>query len=153
MTADEKMQEMIQKLHQDPPAGPSTFSLTFNTALDKMLVDIMKDSTVGRIPAGFNKSFACFNATKDELRKLLQEKREFGAKKYGDRSFQNSFDNLVTCPVHNHLQEEIIDALNYSLTLQYISHLAWDMPQGEYYQQISEDLINIYGRLRQYEEK
>lgn len=49
----------------------------------------------------------------------LKEKREFGFKKYGELSFQGSFENCMTAPTIEHAKEEVIDLLNYLLHEQY----------------------------------
>lgn len=51
----------------------------------------------------------------EELSKELENKRNFGVNKYGDYSFQSNFENAVTSPSEDHLREELIDAINYSL--------------------------------------
>lgn len=59
----------------------------------------------------------------EELSKELFDKRAFGYKKYGEHSFQANFENTITSPSEDHLREELIDALNYSLHSAYKSML------------------------------
>jgi hypothetical protein len=59
----------------------------------------------------------------EEVSKLLEEKRKFGAEKYGEYSFQTTFENAVTSPSEEHLREELIDAINYALHSIYKSAL------------------------------
>lgn len=49
----------------------------------------------------------------ESIKQKLKEKREFGFKKYGEHSFQGSLQATLTCPVEEHLLEELIDAINY----------------------------------------
>lgn len=55
----------------------------------------------------------------EEISKLLEEKRRFGYEKYGEYSFQSNFENAVTSPTEEHLREELIDAINYTLHSMY----------------------------------
>ena len=41
------------------------------------------------------------------------DKRRFGLKKYGNYSFQISFENSVTCDINEHIKSEITDLINY----------------------------------------
>ncbi len=50
-----------------------------------------------------------------KVQEILKEKRAFGLKKYGDRSFQSNLENALTTPIWNHLHDELVDAVNYSL--------------------------------------
>lgn len=51
----------------------------------------------------------------DDLSKLLKDKRNFGVEKYGEYSFQSTFENALSSPSEEHLREELIDAINYAL--------------------------------------
>lgn len=50
---------------------------------------------------------------KDYILKKSKEKRLEGLKKYGEESFQISFENLIKSSVDDHLEEELIDVINY----------------------------------------
>lgn len=51
----------------------------------------------------------------DQLAKKLKEKREFGYNKYKEFSFQSSFENSLSSPTEEHLEEELVDAINYCI--------------------------------------
>lgn len=53
----------------------------------------------------------------EKLWRSLKDKMEFGLKKYGAVSFQSSLENLEKCDVFQHLEEELIDGINYSMAL------------------------------------
>ena len=53
----------------------------------------------------------------EKLWNELQDKMEFGLKKYGSISFQSSKENLDKCDLFKHIEEELIDNINYSLAL------------------------------------
>jgi len=55
-----------------------------------------------------------------EILEKLSKKRKFGIEKYGDKSFQASFEASMTSPVKEHAKEEFIDALNYLLHMHFI---------------------------------
>lgn len=55
----------------------------------------------------------------EEISILLEEKRNFGYEKYGEFSFQSNFENTITSPTEEHLREELIDAINYTLHSMY----------------------------------
>jgi hypothetical protein len=55
----------------------------------------------------------------EEVKQKLHEKRAFGVKKYGERSFQGSFTNAMTTPCFDDLLEELIDSINYALHIQF----------------------------------
>lgn len=80
----------------------------------------------------------------EELSKELEKKRNFGYDKYGEYSFQSSFENAVTSPSEEHLREELIDAINYTLHSIYkrALYLKDDKKQIEYLS----DLIALYDR-------
>ena len=47
------------------------------------------------------------------LQTKLKEKRDFGLNKYGEYSFQGSLKNTLTSPTMEHIEEELVDAMNY----------------------------------------
>jgi len=51
----------------------------------------------------------------ESLAKLLRDKRNFGVEKYGEYSFQSTFENAISSPSEEHLREELIDAINYAM--------------------------------------
>lgn len=55
----------------------------------------------------------------EEVKEKLHAKRDFGVKKYGERSFQGSFTNAMTTPCFDDLLEELIDSINYALHIQF----------------------------------
>lgn len=48
-----------------------------------------------------------------EIQETLQSKRNRGLQKYGEYSFQASFDNAMKSPTLEHASEELLDAINY----------------------------------------
>jgi len=81
----------------------------------------------------------------ERLRDTLKEKREFGIKKYGDNSFQSSFEKSVLSPVVEHLMSEIIDAMNYSLHALFVADVkGYDR---ESFEIIFDDLLKIYKKI------
>ena len=80
----------------------------------------------------------------------LKAKRELGLKKYGENSFQNSFDNSMSSPTNLHAQEEIEDAMNYVaheiLKASFLNR--WAIPK---YTSILENLTRIYLDLKELE--
>ncbi len=44
---------------------------------------------------------------------FTSDKRRFGLKKYGEYSFQISFENSVTCNINEHIKSEVVDLINY----------------------------------------
>lgn len=64
----------------------------------------------------------------------LREKRAFGLKKYGEHSFQSSFENSMTTPIYDHFYEEIIDSFNYLLHMRFVLGLTspQDLPRLEW---------------------
>ncbi len=49
----------------------------------------------------------------DGIQTSLCEKRKMGLLKYGDKSFQASFENAMKSPTQEHALEELLDAINY----------------------------------------
>jgi len=63
---------------------------------------------------------------------LMQElaaKRAFGLKKYGKKSFQSTFENAIAAPVVKHLEDELVDALNYAIHLTFVQTLTFETPK------------------------
>ena len=60
----------------------------------------------------------------------LKEKREFGAKKYGDTSFQASLSNFLNTPCLQHADEELTDCLNYLLATAYQWRISGEVPDA-----------------------
>lgn len=89
----------------------------------------------------------------DTLSKEIKRKREFGVEKYGEDSFQLSFDNLMNADIFTHIKEEILDAINYALTLEYRSMIEYDSEKIKFYEKTIINLIKIYGGLSKNEEK
>lgn len=142
MTADEQM----KKVKEEEITFSSVFNQTMVTILDGLLAGGDKYTSEG--PA-----LDFYHASVSRLYDDLSKKRAFGEKKYGDRSFQASLENLLTCPVEKHLEEEVIDAINYVLALIYINGIIWDEDRKELYEDIAEDLLGVYMKLRYNEKK
>jgi hypothetical protein len=51
----------------------------------------------------------------EELLQLLKEKRKYGLNKYGESSFQSNLHNALNSPTLEHIEDELIDAMNYTL--------------------------------------
>lgn len=56
----------------------------------------------------------------EDLQRALKAKRDLGLEKYKEYSFQSSFENSITTPILQHLEEELIDALNYCLQARFV---------------------------------
>lgn len=50
---------------------------------------------------------------KSQLVDKARAKRNFGLEKYGKDSFQSSLENTLNSPIVEHLEDELIDMLNY----------------------------------------
>ena len=53
----------------------------------------------------------------DKVQKIFDEtkdKREFGLKKYGEKSFQISEEKFLECELLEHMRQELIDSINYA---------------------------------------
>lgn len=79
---------------------------TFNEAYEELIEQYSKDWDIS-----------------PELQAKLKAKRDFGLEKYGEYSFQGSFENAITVPIYEHLDEELIDALNYCLHARFVAGL------------------------------
>lgn len=77
----------------------------------------------------------------EDLEKKLKDKRNFGLEKYGEYSFQANFRNSMTSPSEEHLEEELIDAINY------IMHSMFKSRASFYGNEIFEQEINIGKKL------
>lgn len=84
----------------------ATKKKTFNEAYEELIKEYSDDW-------GFS----------EELQAKLKAKRDFGVEKYGEYSFQSSFENAITVPIYDHLNEELIDALNYCLHARFLAGL------------------------------
>lgn len=83
------------------------------------------------------------------LMKKLKAKREFGFKKYGEKSFQGSFENAISTPSDLDLLEELVDVLNYSLHLSFQNIFEgpnFSSKQKEI-SEILEDAILLYNKV------
>ncbi len=78
----------------------------------------------------------------EEISKLLEEKRNFGYEKYGEFSFQSNFQNAITSPTEEHLREELIDAINYTLHSMYKACLYFK--DNEKHISFMKKLIDLY---------
>lgn len=121
MTAAEKMQGL-----QIAP-----FSELFDKAINKTLV-----------------SGVTLPATRRLLAEEAAAKRAVGLVKYGEKSFQHSFENLMMCPVEQHLAEELIDAANYAATLIVKSKFLSDDKSALGYEAVLDRIVTAYYELR-----
>ena len=80
-----------------------------------------------------------------ELQAKLKAKRDFGLKKYGEYSFQGTFERAIASPVFAHLKEEILDSINYLLHIKFqllFSSIELDFPD-----KTLGCLVDIYNEL------
>lgn len=76
------------------------------------------------------------------LAEKLKAKRDFGFKKYGELSFQGSFENAMATPSTEDLLEELVDAINYLLHIQFQElFLAEKIPTAS---DLLQEMIAIY---------
>ena len=80
-----------------------------------------------------------------ELCDKLKAKRDFGLKKYGEHSFQGNFKNAMTSPVFNHLEEEILDSINYLLHIKF--QLLFSTIPTLFPDKALNQLVEMYGEL------
>jgi hypothetical protein len=59
----------------------------------------------------------------ESLLEELRKKRDFGLEKYGDQSFQSSFENTINVSIKEHAREEVIDLLNYLFHMKIIKRI------------------------------
>ena len=142
MTADEQMKEIVGE--------GITFSSVFNQTMVTILDELTHSKGVKTL--GVNEA-VLFEKGFNKLYGDLSDKRAFGEKKYGDRSFQTSLENLLHCPIEKHLEEEIVDAINYVLALIYINGIVWNDDKQKAYKKIAENLLKVYWAVRQESEK
>ncbi len=86
----------------------------------------------------------------EELSSKLEEKRNFGYEKYGEYSFQGSFENTLTSPTEEHLEEELIDAINYALHT-YYKHKLMNKNEDSL-KPIIEGLYNLFRDIKEIKE-
>ena len=79
----------------------------------------------------------------DSIKEILQKKRDFGLGKYGENSFQSTFENAMATPIAAHLGDEIIDALNYSMHGYMTSLIALDTRKAKAYEEIASKIRSI----------
>lgn len=77
----------------------------------------------------------------------LKEKREFGLKKYGEYSFQSTFEKSMTSPVKEHLLEELIDACNYTAHIVYQNKLVGNKDEEEKFLSILTRLYDLFNTV------
>jgi hypothetical protein len=81
----------------------------------------------------------------DELKARLHAKRDFGLQKYKELSFQSTFLTAMTTPSLEDLEEELVDALNYSLNIHFQNIFK---PADEAScDEILADILDIYHRV------
>ena len=88
----------------------------------------------------------------ETLRNKLKAKRDFGFQKYGERSFQGSFENAMSTPSYDDLEEELIDAINYLLHIRF-KLLFSDPTYSEFSYNTLKQLTVIYNELKQVQQK
>lgn len=88
----------------------------------------------------------------DVLRGKLKAKRDFGFQKYGERSFQGSFENAMSTPSYDDLEEELIDAINYLLHIRF-KLLFSDPTYSAFSYDTLKQLTKIYDELKQVQQK
>jgi len=54
-----------------------------------------------------------------ELAEKLKAKRDFGYKKYAEKSYQGTFTNAMATPTLEDIEEELVDVINYLLHLKF----------------------------------
>lgn len=85
-----------------------------------------------------------------ELKKELFEKRNLGLDKYGEYSFQATFKNALLSPSEEHLEEEMIDAINYILHSIYKSNSLlneYSIVSKQY--EIAKKLVKLYLEIKE----
>ena len=117
----------------------------YKTIMESAEVDFpaMYEVAVGRILDEAGKGRGGISTT---LYDKLKAKRDFGLKKYGEHSFQGNFKNAMTSPVFSHLEEEILDSINYLLHIKFqllFSTIATQFPDTALSQ-----LIDMYEQLK-----
>lgn len=59
----------------------------------------------------------------ENLSEELKKKRDFGLEKYGNQSFQSSFENTINVSIKEHAREELIDLLNYLFHMKIVKRI------------------------------
>jgi hypothetical protein len=115
----------------------------YKSIMDSMEIDFpaMYEIAIGRLldDAGVEVS--------TELQDKLKAKRDFGLKKYGEHSFQGSFKHAMTSPVFNHLEEEVLDSINYLLHIKF--QLLFSTIPTSFPERALTQMIDMYNQLRQ----
>lgn len=91
---------------------------------------------------------SAFLITDPILKKKLKEKREFGLKKYGEYSFQSSFENAMSSPVVEHAEEECIDLVNYILHMMFVANVKNESQRVETLGALLKEINKIYFLLK-----
>lgn len=99
----------------------------------RKVMDASKKKTFNEAYEELIKEYSDHWGLSEELQAKLKAKRDFGVEKYGEYSFQSSFENAITVPIYDHLNEELIDALNYCLHARFVAGLKnpQDLPSIE----------------------
>lgn len=85
----------------------------------------------------------------DDLQKLLIEKRDFGLKKYGEISFQSSYENAMGTDTVQHAKEEVIDLINYLIHETYKNSVNKDPIKFKKIKKLLKKSIKIYNKLKE----
>jgi hypothetical protein len=128
--------------------------IDYKTIMDSAEVDFpaMYEVAISRILEEAGEGKGGISPT---LCEKLKAKRDFGLKKYGEHSFQGNFKNAMTSPVFDHLEEEILDSINYLLHIKFqllFSTIATSFPNTalkqliEMYEQLKSVQRNILGQ-------
>ena len=133
-TADDEMKKRVKEREFD-------FPHFFDTVMNQLFSEVYDG--VGNYPSS--------NPIKNQLGKAVADKRDFGFGKYGDRSYQASLGNLMVCPLEDHLLEELVDSINYSLALSYTGSLHNDKKKETSYRKIAGSLMEIYKEIVRHE--
>ena len=110
--------------------GKEKEGLTFNAVYEKAIDNMASDTGASK-----------------ELMSKLKEKREYGFKKYGEHSFQGTFENCITSPTIEHAKEEAIDFINYLLHEMYKNKLLGNEKDNIIIRQLLESSYIMYHTL------
>lgn len=133
-TADDEMKKRVKE-------GEFDFPHFFDTVMNQLFSEVYDGID--------NPPYS--NPIKNQLGKAVADKRVFGFGKYGDRSYQASLGNLMVCPLEDHLLEELVDSINYSLALSYTGSLRNDKKKETSYRKIAGSLMEIYKEIVRHE--
>jgi hypothetical protein len=78
----------------------------------------------------FDRAYAILSANKEaygKFKEKARKKRLFGLEKYGKDSFQSSFENTMSTPILEHIEDELIDIANYVAHLRFKTTLEGGM--------------------------